>query len=69
MDSQMVQIVANAVSTLTVLSCLFLKVPQIIYIKKRQSAEGIYLQAMLMEITGYVFKHISLLENTNISFE
>lgn len=53
MDSEMVQILANAVSTLTVLSCLFLKVPQIIYIKKRQSADGIYLQAMIMEITGF----------------
>ncbi|CAH0716254.1 unnamed protein product, partial [Brenthis ino] len=53
MDSQMIEILAIFISTLTVLSCLFLKVPQIIYIKKKQSAEGIYIQAMLMEITGF----------------
>lgn len=56
MDSQIVQVVANVISTLTVLSCLFLKVPQIMHMKKKKSAAGIYLQAMLMEITGFVFK-------------
>ncbi|XP_050360817.1 uncharacterized protein LOC126780393 isoform X2 [Nymphalis io] len=56
MDTQLVQILANAISLLTVLSCLFLKVPQILYIRKKQSADGIYMQAMLMEITGFVFE-------------
>lgn len=43
---------ANALSTLTILSSLFLKVPQIMYIRNKKSAEGIVIQAMLMEIFG-----------------
>ncbi|CAH2985210.1 unnamed protein product [Chilo suppressalis] len=45
--------IANILSTMTILSCLFLKVPQILYIREKQSAEGIYVQAMIMEITGF----------------
>lgn len=52
MDPQIVQVFANALSSLTILSCLFLKVPQIMHIRQKKSADGIYLQAMLMEITG-----------------
>lgn len=63
MDSQIVQVVANVISTLTVLSCLFLKVPQIMHMKKKQSAAGIYLQAMLMEITGFTI--VTLYNFTN----
>lgn len=46
--------IANAVSTITILSCLFLKVPQIMNIRNKHSTEGIYIEAMLMEIIGYV---------------
>ncbi|CAH2103615.1 unnamed protein product [Euphydryas editha] len=63
MESQIVQVIANVISTLTVLSCLFLKVPQIMYMKKKKSAEGIYLQAMLMEITGFTI--VALYNFTN----
>ncbi|XP_050360815.1 solute carrier family 66 member 3 isoform X1 [Nymphalis io] len=63
MDTQLVQILANAISLLTVLSCLFLKVPQILYIRKKQSADGIYMQAMLMEITGFTI--VTLYNYTN----
>uniref|UniRef100_A0A2A4JKU5 Solute carrier family 66 member 3 n=1 Tax=Heliothis virescens TaxID=7102 RepID=A0A2A4JKU5_HELVI len=45
--------VANVLSTLTILSCLFLKVPQICYIRQKKSAEGIFIQAMLMEVFGF----------------
>ncbi|XP_047040863.1 solute carrier family 66 member 3 [Helicoverpa zea] len=44
---------ANVLSTLTILSCLFLKVPQICYIRQKRSAEGIFVQALLMEIFGF----------------
>lgn len=52
MDSRFIQTLADAISTATVLSCLFLKVPQIMHIKNKRSADGLYIQAMLMEITG-----------------
>ncbi|XP_053623965.1 solute carrier family 66 member 3 isoform X1 [Plodia interpunctella] len=52
-DQEVMQSMANALSTLTILSCLFLKVPQILYIWKRKSAEGIFLQAMVMEVFGF----------------
>lgn len=45
--------VANICSTLTILSCLFLKVPQIMYIREKKSAEGIVIKAILMEIFGF----------------
>ncbi|XP_026500830.1 solute carrier family 66 member 3 [Vanessa tameamea] len=63
METQLVQILANMISLLTVLSCLFLKVPQILYIRKKQSADGIYMQAMLMEITGFTI--VTLYNYTN----
>ncbi|KAI8431150.1 hypothetical protein MSG28_001195 [Choristoneura fumiferana] len=63
MDSDIVHQVANAMSTMTILSCLFLKVPQIMHIKGSRSAEGIYIQAMLMEITG--FSIVTLYNFTN----
>ncbi|XP_045784995.1 solute carrier family 66 member 3 [Maniola jurtina] len=63
MDSQFVQTLANAISTATVLSCLFLKVPQIMNLRKKRSAEGIYIQAMLMEITGFTI--VTLYNYTN----
>lgn len=47
-----VQVTANCLSTLTILSCLFLKVPQILNIREKKSSEGIYIQAMAMEIVG-----------------
>ncbi|XP_050559969.1 solute carrier family 66 member 3 [Spodoptera frugiperda] len=53
MEATISQNFANILSTLTILSCLFLKVPQIMYIKQKKSAEGIYVQAMLMEIFGF----------------
>ncbi|XP_022832763.1 PQ-loop repeat-containing protein 3 [Spodoptera litura] len=53
MEDTISQNLANILSTLTILSCLFLKVPQIMYIKQKKSAEGIYIQAMLMEIFGF----------------
>ncbi|CAH0703230.1 unnamed protein product [Spodoptera exigua] len=53
MEGTISQNFANILSTLTILSCLFLKVPQIMYIKEKKSAEGIYIQAMLMEIFGF----------------
>ncbi|XP_030019837.1 solute carrier family 66 member 3 [Manduca sexta] len=49
----LIELIANALSMLTIMSCLFLKVPQIMYIREKQSAEGIFIQAMLMEITGF----------------
>ncbi|XP_041987287.1 solute carrier family 66 member 3 [Aricia agestis] len=52
-SEQVVQIFAHILSTITILSCLFLKVPQIMHIRKKMSAQGIYVQAMLMEITGF----------------
>lgn len=52
MEGAISENIANALSTLTILSCLFLKVPQIIYIREKQSAEGIFVQAMIMEIIG-----------------
>nr|XP_013189478.1 unnamed protein product [Amyelois transitella] len=52
-DSELLQSVANVLSTLTILSCLFLKVPQIMYIWEKKSAEGIFIQAMIMEVTGF----------------
>ncbi|CAG9788985.1 unnamed protein product [Diatraea saccharalis] len=52
MEETIVNGIANILSTITILSCLFLKVPQILYIREKQSAEGIYVQAMIMEITG-----------------
>ncbi|XP_023942664.2 solute carrier family 66 member 3 [Bicyclus anynana] len=63
MDSRFIQILADAISTATVLSCLFLKVPQIMYLRKKKSAEGIYVQAMLMEITGFTI--VTLYNYTN----
>ncbi|KAJ8737909.1 hypothetical protein PYW08_000504 [Mythimna loreyi] len=53
MESVISKNIANALSTVTILSCLFLKVPQIIYIREKQSAEGIFIQAMLMEVFGF----------------
>ncbi|XP_075991126.1 solute carrier family 66 member 3 [Anticarsia gemmatalis] len=53
MQHEMLESIANALSTITIVSCLFLKVPQIMYIREKQSAEGIFVQAMLMEITGF----------------
>ncbi|XP_049885368.1 solute carrier family 66 member 3 [Pectinophora gossypiella] len=47
------EVLANILSFVTIVSCLFLKVPQIQHIRQKRSAEGIYLQAMLMEITGF----------------
>ncbi|CAB3226240.1 unnamed protein product [Arctia plantaginis] len=58
-----VEKIANALSTLTILSCVFLKVPQILQIKRRKSAEGIYMQSMVMEIAG--FSIMSLYNYTN----
>ncbi|CAH2240436.1 jg5086, partial [Pararge aegeria aegeria] len=63
MVSQVVQMLADALSTATILSCLFLKVPQIMYLRKKKSAEGIYIQAMLMEITGFTI--VTLYNYTN----
>ncbi|XP_046977267.1 solute carrier family 66 member 3 [Vanessa cardui] len=63
METQLIQLLANTISLLTVLSCLFLKVPQILYLRKKQSADGIYIQAMLMEITGFTI--VTLYNYTN----
>lgn len=52
-ESGWLHMVANALSVLTIGSCLFLKVPQILQVQERKSARGIYIQAMLMEIFGY----------------
>lgn len=57
MDNTVTIHIANAVSTITILSCLFLKVPQIMNIRDKHSTEGIYIEAMLMEIIGYVSKY------------
>ncbi|XP_026315473.1 PQ-loop repeat-containing protein 3 isoform X2 [Hyposmocoma kahamanoa] len=53
MDNTLTVHIANGVSTFTILSCLFLKVPQIMNIKAKHSTEGIYIEAMLMEIVGF----------------
>lgn len=63
MEGGVLEAIANALSTITILSCLFLKVPQILYIKEKQSAKGIYIQAMFMEIIG--FSIMSLYNYTN----
>ncbi|KAJ2954180.1 hypothetical protein O0L34_g2414 [Tuta absoluta] len=63
MDYSLVTLFSNVLSTLTILSCLFLKVPQIVSIRKKHSADGIYLQAMLMEITGFTI--VTLYNFTN----
>lgn len=52
-ESGWLHMVANALSVLTIGSCLFLKVPQILQVQERKSARGIYIQAMLMEIFGF----------------
>ncbi|XP_012551521.2 PQ-loop repeat-containing protein 3 [Bombyx mandarina] len=59
----LIEIFANALSTMTILSSLFLKVPQIMSIREKRSAEGIYIQAMLMEIIGFTI--MSLYNYTN----
>lgn len=53
MEGTLVQSFANILSTITILSCLFLKVPQIMYMREKESAEGIFIQAMLMEVFGF----------------
>lgn len=53
MGYDVMESIANALSTITIMSCLFLKVPQIMNIKKQKSAEGIFVQSLLMEITGF----------------
>ncbi|KAM3968470.1 solute carrier family 66 member 3-like [Aphomia sociella] len=58
-----IQGIANIGSALIILLCSFIKVPQIMYIKERKSAEGIYLQAMMMEVTGFTI--ITLYNFTN----
>ncbi|KAI5640884.1 PQ loop repeat domain-containing protein [Phthorimaea operculella] len=63
MDYSPVKLLSDVLSTLTIMSCLFLKVPQILSIRKRKSADGIYLQAMLMEITGFTI--VTLYNFTN----
>lgn len=55
MDDQFLTYIANSLSTITIFSCLFLKVPQISHVKARKSAKGIYVQAMLLEIIGFVY--------------
>ncbi|XP_059055309.1 solute carrier family 66 member 3-like [Achroia grisella] len=58
-----VYIIANLCSTLIILLCTFIKVPQILYIKEKRSADGIYIQAMMMEMTGFTI--VSLYNYTN----
>ncbi|XP_072930834.1 solute carrier family 66 member 3 isoform X2 [Epargyreus clarus] len=53
MEFDIIQFVANSLSLITILSCLFLKVPQIMYIREKRSAKGLYAQAMLLEISGF----------------
>lgn len=43
---------AQVLSTITILSCMFLKVPQIMNMRAKKSAEGILIQALLMEVVG-----------------
>lgn len=52
MEGETIQYISNVLSTLTILSCLFLKVPQIMSVRAKKSADGIYIQAMIMEVAG-----------------
>ncbi|XP_063393527.1 uncharacterized protein LOC134678759 [Cydia fagiglandana] len=45
--------VADTLSVLTILSCGFMKVPQIQHLRQARNADGLMLQAMIMEISGY----------------
>ncbi|XP_052751458.1 solute carrier family 66 member 3-like [Galleria mellonella] len=63
LQGDLVQTIANVSSTLIILLCSFIKVPQIMYIREKKSAEGIYLQAMLMEVTGFTI--VTLYNYTN----
>ncbi|XP_059055344.1 solute carrier family 66 member 3-like [Achroia grisella] len=58
-----VQTIANVGSTMIILLCTFIKVPQIMHIKQKQSAKGIYLQAILLEVSGFTI--IALYNYTN----
>ncbi|CAH0577876.1 unnamed protein product [Chrysodeixis includens] len=44
---------AQVLSTVTILSCMFLKVPQIMSMRAKKSAEGIIIQALIMEVVGF----------------
>lgn len=55
--------VATLLSTCIIISCIYLKVPQILYIRRSGNANGVYLQAVLMEITGYTI--VTLYNFTN----
>ncbi|XP_068632997.1 solute carrier family 66 member 3 [Battus philenor] len=63
MDDDILQYIANTLSTITIASCLVLKVPQIMYVRKTKSAESLYIQAMLMEILGFTI--VTLYNYTN----
>ncbi|XP_013147949.1 PREDICTED: uncharacterized protein LOC106110610 [Papilio polytes] len=53
MEENYSQFIANVLSTLTILSCLFLKVPQILSVKRSRSADCIYILALALEIGGF----------------
>ncbi|XP_014366410.2 solute carrier family 66 member 3 [Papilio machaon] len=53
MEENYGKFIANILSTLTILSCLFLKVPQILSVRRAKSADCIYIQAMALEIAGF----------------
>ncbi|KAM3968471.1 solute carrier family 66 member 3-like [Aphomia sociella] len=53
LQGDLIQTIADVGSTLIIIFCSFLKVPQILKIIEKKSADGIYLQAMIMEVTQY----------------
>ncbi|KAL0851793.1 hypothetical protein ABMA28_000102 [Loxostege sticticalis] len=53
MEEHSIKAISTLMSAMTITSCLFLKIPQIMSIMERRSADGIYVQAMVMEVTGF----------------